>query len=586
MKITKKINNNVALAQDAKGRELIVFGKGVGFPATPYELTDLSRVQRTFYDVDEKYFDLLRDVPQEVFLAADDIAETAREELGCPLNPNLTYVLADHLNYAIQRCREGVTLRIPLAYDIRHLYPQEYELGHSALSTLREQLQVALPDSEAVSIALHIITAEDVLKETDGIVTVMQSGGQYQIVIGNHVTDVYEAVCEVGHLTGAGSVDEGGNPVQQEGTDAAPKKFDPFDAFVGIITGVFTPALGVLCACGILKGLLSLFVALGVLDGAGSTYNILYSLGDAFFYFMPILLAYSAAKKFGLPEFEGMIIGAGLLYPYMVSSSTMEHGSLFMIPVTMPSSGDYSSSIIPIICAVAFAAWFEKLYKKFIPETIKMFTVPLITCTVTYALTLWIIGPIASAAADLLALFFSWLAGISGIVYGFVIGGLWQILVMFGLHWALVPMMLNNLQSVGQDTILSAMLGTTFAQTGAVLAIWVKTKNAKTRALCPPAFISAIAGVTEPAIYGLTLPKKKPFVVTCVVPAITGAAMVATNTIAYSMGGLGVFAYTQFINLNTNEVGGMVVAIVISLVAVVLGFLGTFFTYSEDTAKK
>lgn len=426
----------------------------------------------------------------------------------------------------------------------------------------------------------------DVLKETDGIVTVMQSGGQYQIVIGNHVTDVYEAVCEVGHLTGAGSVDEGGNPVQQEGTDAAPKKFDPFGAFVGIITGVFTPALGVLCACGILKGLLSLFVALGVLDGAGSTYNILYSLGDAFFYFMPILLAYSAAKKFGLPEFEGMIIGAGLLYPYMVSSSTMEHGSLFMIPVTMPSSGDYSSSIIRIICAVAFAAWFEKLYKKFIPETIKMFTVPLITCTVTYALTLWIIGPIASAAADLLALFFSWLAGISGIVYGFVIGGLWQILVMFGLHWALVPMMLNNLQSVGQDTILSAMLGTTFAQTGAVLAIWVKTKNAKTRALCPPAFISAIAGVTEPAIYGLTLPKKKPFVVTCVVAAITGAAMVATNTIAYSMGGLGVFAYTQFINLNTNEVGGMVVAIVISLVAVVLGFLGTFFTYSEDTAKK
>ena len=105
MKITKKINNNVALAQDAKGRELIVFGKGGGFPATPYELTDLSRVQRTFYDVDEKYFDLLRDVPQQVFLAADDIAETAREELGCPLNPNLTYVLADHLNFAIERTR-------------------------------------------------------------------------------------------------------------------------------------------------------------------------------------------------------------------------------------------------------------------------------------------------------------------------------------------------------------------------------------------------------------------------------------------------------------------------------------------------
>lgn len=126
MKIQKKINNNVALAQDAKGRELIVFGKGIGFPATPYELTDLSAVQRTFYDVDEKYFDLLRDVPQEIFLASDDIAENARDELDCPLNPNLTYVLADHLNFAIQRCRDGVNLQTPLAYDIRHLYPQEY----------------------------------------------------------------------------------------------------------------------------------------------------------------------------------------------------------------------------------------------------------------------------------------------------------------------------------------------------------------------------------------------------------------------------------------------------------------------------
>lgn len=137
-----------------------MFGKGIGFPAMPYELTDLSAVQRTFYDVDEKYFDLLRDVPQEIFLAADDIAETARDELDCPLNPNLTYVLADHLNFAIQRCREGVILQNPLAYDIRHLYPQEYARARESLTMLRQRLQVDLPESEAVSITMHIITAE------------------------------------------------------------------------------------------------------------------------------------------------------------------------------------------------------------------------------------------------------------------------------------------------------------------------------------------------------------------------------------------------------------------------------------------
>ena len=161
MELFKKINNNVALARDAKGREMVVFGKGIGFPAMPYELTDLSLVQRSFYDVNEKYFDLLRDVPEAIFLAADDIADTAREELGCSLNTNLTYALADHLNFAIQCSREGMSVRTPLAYDIRHLYPQEYAIAKEGLHQLCSTLEVDLPESEAVSIAMHIITAEN-----------------------------------------------------------------------------------------------------------------------------------------------------------------------------------------------------------------------------------------------------------------------------------------------------------------------------------------------------------------------------------------------------------------------------------------
>ena len=161
MQIFKKINNNVALAHDAKGRELVVFGKGIGFPAMPYELTDLSNVQRTFYDVNEKYFDLLRDVPEAVFLAADDIADMAREELDCSINSNLTYALADHLNFAIQRSHEGINLRVPLAYDIQHLYPQEYSIAKKGLHELCRNLGVELPETETVSIAMHIITAEN-----------------------------------------------------------------------------------------------------------------------------------------------------------------------------------------------------------------------------------------------------------------------------------------------------------------------------------------------------------------------------------------------------------------------------------------
>ena len=425
----------------------------------------------------------------------------------------------------------------------------------------------------------------DILKDTDGIVTVIQSGGQYMVVIGNHVPQVYDAVCAVGHITPGGAVNEDGTAIEG-GADAPKEKFNPVNAFVSIVTSVFTPWLGVLAACGIVKGLVALFVALGVMDGAGSTYNILYSLGDCFFYFMPILLAYTASKKFGLPEFEGMIIGAAMIYPYLLGSSTNVHDSLFMIPVTMPSSGDYTSSVIPIICAVAFAAWFEKLYKKFIPDTLKMFAVPLITCIVTFALTLWIIGPIAAGAGDLLGVFFNWLANFNGILLGAVVGGLWQVLVMFGLHWALIPLMLNNMAVQGFDTAMVGMFGTTFAQVGAVAAIWIKTKNKKTKSLCAPAFISAIAGVTEPAIYGITLPKKTPFYITCVVAAVVGGLLMAFGVTSYTSAGLGVFGYTAYINTMTNDISGMIWAIVLSLVSVAAAFVLTFLTYHDEPAKK
>ncbi len=236
MKIIKKINNNVALAQDAKGKELVVFAKGVGFPPMPYELNDLSEVQRTFYDVSGRYIDLLRDLPEDLLLAADDIVKEALEELDCELNPNLPFILADHLQFAIQRCRDGVPLQNPLSYDVRHLYPKEYTVACRGISILREELGVELPDyqrakkenllmaskydglariiiqnvggkSNIISVA-HCITRlrfklkdeskanKEVLESTDGVIKVMQSGGQYQVVIGNQVNDVYDAVLD------------------------------------------------------------------------------------------------------------------------------------------------------------------------------------------------------------------------------------------------------------------------------------------------------------------------------------------------------------------------------------------------------
>ncbi len=423
----------------------------------------------------------------------------------------------------------------------------------------------------------------EILKETDGIVTVLQSGGQYMVVIGNHVPDVFASVVSVGHLE---SIAKGG---ADEDAEKGPKeKQNPFNAFVSIVTGVFTPCLAVLSACGILKGFLSLFSYFGWMDAAGGTYTLLYALADSFFYFMPVLLGFTAAKKFKLPEMEGIVIGLVMVYPTLTSSSlaAMETFKFAGIPIIMPAAGDYTSSVIPVICAVAFAAFLEKRIKKFIPDVIKTFVVPLITLGITIPLTFLVIGPIASGAAGLIGTLCTAIANVSNLLLGVFIGFFWQILVMFGLHWAMVPIAMTNMTTIGYDVVLVGMFGATFAQTGAVLAIWVKTKNKKLKSLAAPAFISGIAGVTEPAIYGITLPKKKPFFITCGVAGVAGAALTSLGVKCYQMAGLGVFGYTAYIDSANNDISGMVISMVVSALALVAAFVLVYLTYKDDAPAK
>lgn len=420
----------------------------------------------------------------------------------------------------------------------------------------------------------------DILKETDGIVTVIQSSGQYMVVIGNHVPDVYDAVVARGHLENVADA-----RTEEDETGAKEKK-KPLDLFIDIVTGVFTPVLGMLSACGILKGVLALFVALGVLSATSGTYTFLNALSDSLFFYFPIILGYTSAKKFGISEFEGLVIGATLVYPSLLGSGGTDISNIFGIPVVMPASGNYSSSVIPVICAVAFAGWFEKRYKRWIPDTVKMFALPLITCFVTVCMTFWVIGPVASAASGLIGAAFMAIYGFSPLLMGTVVGGLWQLLVMFGLHWAITPIMINNVQTIGFDTVMVGMFGASFAQVGAVMAIYLKTKNQKLKSLCVPAIVSGMAGVTEPAIYGITLPKKKPFALTCLVGAVTGGVLMAMGAKYYIVPGMGIFGYTAFMNTATGDFMGMIWAVIVSVIALVLGTVLVYLTYKDDEPAK
>lgn len=160
MQVVRKINNNAAVCVDENGRELVAFGKGIGFPATPYELQDLGRIERKFYDIHPKYLPMVAQLPKSVMLASADIAEEAARTLQCELNPNLAFTLADHLSFAITRLESGMDIAAPLAYDVKYMYPQETALGFRALDILERYARIRLPDSEAYSVAMHIINAE------------------------------------------------------------------------------------------------------------------------------------------------------------------------------------------------------------------------------------------------------------------------------------------------------------------------------------------------------------------------------------------------------------------------------------------
>lgn len=422
---------------------------------------------------------------------------------------------------------------------------------------------------------------DEALKNNPGVVTVMKSAGQYQVVIGNHVPLVYADVCELAGIS------NGTQQVEEE----APQGL--FNKLIDIISGCFQPILGPLCAAGIIKGLNALLVfILGSSFSNSGTYMILNAIGDSIFNFLPIILGYTAAKKFNVNVIVGMIIGATLCYP-TIQTDTLSAagkaigtlpfiGSYYTKFIGIPFvSGNYTSTVVPVICIVALAAQIQKIAKKFVPEMLQNFFVPFFVLIISLPIGLLVIGPVVSLLTTVLSNMFAGLYAFSPIVTAFVIGALWQCLVIFGLHWALVPMAMVNIGNLGYGTILPGMLGTTFAATGVLAAMYLKLKDENKKALAIPGVISAFCGVTEPAIYGFLLPEKTPFVFSCIGGAVGGAIMGTVAAKQYVIGGLGIFSVVNYISPKGNATG-MIVSLIAGAVSLVVGFVLTMIFYKTN----
>lgn len=405
--------------------------------------------------------------------------------------------------------------------------------------------------------------ADDVIKGLDGVVTIVHTAGQYQVVIGNAVPQVYaEVVDELGMVP--------------DKTDSAQKKMKPGEKILDMITGIMTPIISILCAMGLFKGILSILTFTDVMSSDSGIYTLLSAVGDSVFTFFPVLLGYTTAKKVKMNPILGMSIGLALCMSSIQSADLEILGHVFNVK--------YTSSVLPVIFIVLLAAPFERWLKKVLPEVIRSYFTPMIVMAVMVPLGYLIIGPIATQIGTWISNILLGIYDISPVVAGVLIGGLWQVLVVFGVHSVLTAVGRMTILSGQADPILAIQTYICFAQTAVVFAIWLKTKDKKLKSIATPAWTSGFFGITEPAIYGITLPRTKMFAISCIGGAISGGLAAILGLRMYSLGGMGLFAFTTVMD-PSDPLPGLINSAIIILVTFVSSFVLGFLFYRDDKPK-
>ncbi len=409
---------------------------------------------------------------------------------------------------------------------------------------------------------------KEALAKVPGVLKVLEASGQLQVVIGQDVTDAYDAVLANYPLNAAGEV--AADPAEK----AAPgekKKFDFAGMMADLVSGIFMPFMGAFMGAGLLKGVLVLLTTFNILAKDTSTYTILYAVADGTFYFLPMFLAYSAGKKFGGNPFITMAIAAAMLYPNFAALSG--DVTFLGIPVTMMS---YSSTVLPIIVA----AWLQSVLEKFLnarlPKVIRSIFVPLIVMVVVFVAVVLVVGPVTDIVGKAIASVIQGALNAFPLVGGFLMAALWPVMIIFGVHWGMVPIVMNNHAVLGYDYILPLTVGTNFGIAAAVFAISLKSKNPETKEMAATSAVSAfVGGVTEPAIYGILMKCKKVFAVLLLANGIGGAicgVMHVTRDVMITVNGLTLPAIAAVYG------PWGIVAIVVSLVA---GFLAGYFVFND-----
>ena len=404
------------------------------------------------------------------------------------------------------------------------------------------------------------------LIQDDDVIQVVQSGGQYQVVIGSHVSDVYRELTGVANFDGE--------------SEKSAEKGNPLNQLIDIISSIFTPFLGAMAGAGVLKGFLTLAVTMNWLAADSGVYTVWYAIADGLFTYLPVMLAFTAAKKFKTNEFLAVSLAMALVHP-SITELAGQTLSFVGIPVIIGASA-YTSSVIPIILAVFLQSYVERFFKKVIPSFLQIICVPLAVFLIMAPVTFIVVGPLGTIVGNLLGSGYDAIYNLSPILAGAIMGGLWQVFVMFGIHWGFVPIAMVNLTQFGFDTMVPMLLPAVLAQGGAALAVFFITKNVKLKGLALSSTITSLFGITEPTVYGVTLPLKKPFIAACISGAIGGAIVGFSQVKNYTFGLVSLLSLPSFIPQDTQDMSGLIAAAIGTAVAFGAAFVLTFVLRFED----
>lgn len=425
-----------------------------------------------------------------------------------------------------------------------------------------------------------LVQKEEVVKSPE-VMSAQFASGRFQVVVGTHVADIFQVVQE--QLNG-------------KSVEAEEEKKGLVSTLIDTITKVITPVLGILTASGLLQGILALLTATHVLSIDDGAYIILHAMGQAVFYFLPVTLGYTSAKAFKMNPFVGMMLGATLLIPELMTGLvsgdalyTLFSGTLFQtpvyntffgIPILFPATG-YQYTVIPIIFIVYVGSKIEKWLKKVVPAVLAHNVNSFLTILITVPLAILIVGPITNVLSSLISAGVTGLYTISPVITSLVVALLYQPLVIFGLHWPISAIGITNLAQSGMDYIFPMSFTANFAQTAVVLAVFLRTRSKDQKALAVPAMVSGLFCIIEPAIYGFSLPVKKRFAFSMIGGAVGSLILAFSATKMYAMS-FGILGFAAFINPKTGSMNGLILAIIATIATFAVTFILTYMTFKKS----